>query len=1083
MGNWGDSFVATVRACARHGTSLLRGELFAMWRCSMIISWFMPNRWLNWWRAHENQAALFQYSCDSTPATVCTRLHGKTDAWEVFRKTKVLSHFLVEKVFAWVPGGSRSYLFSEPTVIPNTKGDTHFWRFRRFVRLPVELGHKGSCVHAFVLDGGIKSVMERRIKQLVRSLAVDMLNTEGERAEFYWTCSNFFLFHLCIAHGIHNSFKSSLGDALTDASLMRAFWICVESLRNSMNVIFANFALWYFDCVDFEDWDPELCRHVWTMLGLEGKWLDLAVWLEIRFVGGRLLIAGRLRGKPSVVHLVKMLAMHMWRFRTWTTSRWKSLSKVTMALTASRMLGLPALVSYIVTKQLGSLYHIKGFYNNISDSVWRLCIVASFSAYCSDAALGCVAEDDRLPSRLPVIDGEVSRALRKTEAIGYEVWGFLTSAIGVSAVSARDASVQAAWTAATSMHSKFRAARRLPYALLPGDRIRNLEALRDGERPREDNSARMWDGMHEGLKKEPVDYLEELECIAQASWATFATEQGHIGVSGPLRHHRGRETGTITAVAQCVQASQLFGNDPKRRRLAALRRRLARLRRRNPNKYTGRQCYLKCLATEARRQRQNGRHVQPNIKDECFKRHGKRWAEMGLGKRQPYASKAAMERRTKWQQLALKQRECSRRIAALQGELEEQAVNGPFRVAACGFSEAELTQLEQAYASDRFTTEVVEDARNARRPAVDLPAAVAFGLDCMQMVEGDGVLRTRTSWDRLLAQHRDFFCKCFFRVVVDSGWVFLKMDWASQNPLICGFTEVLPCSPLSLRDGVQFMMDPSKNHFWSHWFRRCHHSRFFSDEWPFEGEMMVLTNAVNIGDEYVVSNGRWRGLTELGEFFPVVVAAAAASVEEPIEGGEEAGGGGVDLRYAECPWGWEDEEPRLPRRSASHVSPAAGEYEVDTAAVMDALAEARAELEHGDGDEEERRDFHVVVRGGAWCMEHFGVPYDSLRGQASHERAREFCRLCSLASSASFAIAVYDTDGTVAGSEVLSRAWCHKMQWWYDKYVAQGPTFDISPLVVASYPEPDSVNALLVATDNERVRARVRQLRALVPRR
>ena len=80
------------------------------------------------------------------------------------------------------------------------------------------------------------------MKQLVRSLAVDLLNTAGEAGEFLWWCSNFWLFHLCIAHGIHNSFKMSLGDVLNDVQLMRAFWICVESLRNSVNVIFANLA-------------------------------------------------------------------------------------------------------------------------------------------------------------------------------------------------------------------------------------------------------------------------------------------------------------------------------------------------------------------------------------------------------------------------------------------------------------------------------------------------------------------------------------------------------------------------------------------------------------------------------------------------------------------------------------------------------------------------------------------------------------------------------------------------------------------------------------------------------------------------
>ena len=143
---------------------------------------------------------------------------------------------------------------------------------------------------------------------------------------------------------------------------------------------------------------------------------------------------------------------------------------------------------------------------------------------------------------------------------------------------------------------------------------------------------------------------------------------------------------------------------------------------------------------------------------------------------------------------------------------------------------------------------------------------------------------------------------------------------------------------------------------------------------------------------------------------------------------------------------------------------------------MDALAEARLEL--GDHDDEESRDFHVTLRGGAWCMEHYGVPYNSLRGQASNDGARVFCRLNRLNDSATFSIGVYEADG----AELLSRAWCHKMQWWYDQYAEQGPRFDVSPAVVAAYPEPSGVEDLMLACGDVRIMNRIRELRAMVPR-
>ena len=104
--------------------------------------------------------------------------------------------------------------------------------------------------------------------------------------------------------------------------------------------------------------------------------------------------------------------------------------------------------------------------------------------------------------------------------------------------------------------------------------------------------------------------------------------------------------------------------------------------------------------------------------------------------------------------------------------------------------------------------------------------------------------------------------------------------------------------------------DPSQNKHWRHWYRRCFQRHWFSDQWPFGEEMMVLCNVVNLGHELLASNGCWRHLSEVAEFLPAV-APAARAVAESLDDDEETG---LDLRYIDCPWGWSD-APVRPRQN------------------------------------------------------------------------------------------------------------------------------------------------------------------------
>ena len=181
------------------------------------------------------------------------------------------------------------------------------------------------------------------------------------------------------------------------------------------------------------------------------------------------------------------------------------------------MTGLPDYVKYICTRTIASRYHIGGFHEHVSEDVLKLCLVFTPSSFCSDAVLLILMADDRLPHQLEEIDGTIAVCLDKTEDISRQVWGMLHSAVGFATHSTQSEAIDAAWNSACIMESRLREARGLPWSLLKGDRVANLQKLRDNPRPSESNAGRMWDGMN-CLDLPPQRYLGILDALDRLSW-------------------------------------------------------------------------------------------------------------------------------------------------------------------------------------------------------------------------------------------------------------------------------------------------------------------------------------------------------------------------------------------------------------------------------------------------------------------------------------------------------------------------------------------------------------------------------------
>ena len=106
--------------------------------------------------------------------------------------------------------------------------------------------------------------------------------------------------------------------------------------------------------------------------------------------------------------------------------------------------------------------------------------------------------------------------------------------------------------------------------------------------------------------------------------------------------------------------------------------------------------------------------------------------------------------------------------------------------------------------------------------------------------------------------------------------------------------------------------------------------------------------------------------------------------------------------------------------------------------VFEALMEKRREWDIVAGSG--RADLDVELLGGAWTREHRGVNYDAFVGRAHGREAEDFCSLYGLQKSfrCSTQLRAYEH------AHAVCTEWRHKMQWLFDRYLAQGVAMDFS---------------------------------------
>ena len=286
--------------------------LVKFWLRLLIRSFFSKN---------QDEPILETYSADSTPTQTRQRYHLSYQDLIVRRSGKSTKHWLQQRYFVQNANNDTEVLFTEPVLL----ADQTAWSQYNSVYELTDMArqhHRGINVSHSCYDRAIQTAMFRKERQ--RHKAYDLLleDTLGPGEAWHQIMMSWIVSCGCFAHDAHNAFKWSVCWAFNDKTLMRDAWICMESLRQSYDVLVTELPKWLGRVLRFEDVPGENLGKLWAWVGVKDHWLNVMVNIGLRWDSGYLKVNRDLEQDTGVIQLVTMILLHVWKFKSWSTSRW-----------------------------------------------------------------------------------------------------------------------------------------------------------------------------------------------------------------------------------------------------------------------------------------------------------------------------------------------------------------------------------------------------------------------------------------------------------------------------------------------------------------------------------------------------------------------------------------------------------------------------------------------------------------------------------------------------------------------------------------------------------------------------------------
>lgn len=227
---------------------LEKRDLDVVHRLAALAVAFLRERVVHFMRSRSQEPLQWQCSSDVTPVTTCERFRYRCDeaGSTVARCGRSSGEFLVQRCWVADSTGDSVVCMERPLLMADKTAITHWKASRSLMKMPQEYSHDCIAVVHHVYDRALMRPMSRLHLQCARVVYEDQAESanhlEGD-AHRRWLLTWVSTVG-CFAHDIHGGLKWSLLTYTSDKDCMRSMFICIESLRNSFNLLVAHVGGW-----------------------------------------------------------------------------------------------------------------------------------------------------------------------------------------------------------------------------------------------------------------------------------------------------------------------------------------------------------------------------------------------------------------------------------------------------------------------------------------------------------------------------------------------------------------------------------------------------------------------------------------------------------------------------------------------------------------------------------------------------------------------------------------------------------------------------------------------------------------------
>ena len=511
-----------------------------------------------------------------------------------------------------------------------------------------------------------------------------------------------FLKTACAFHDAHNSLKWSMHAQATDEAVMDEVYCGIAACCNSRKQILGRLLEWIPSVLTpapLADLPTsESLRELWTVFGASDELVDEIADLNLDFKEGKLYFWD---GVPfeSVGTRVAHILMTLYRFRTFSSSRWLSVGSSCRTMVSAYLFGLHDVVTQILGDEDESHYKINGYRKLIGDRL-QFIFTASLASFPSDAALACLIKDSRVVKVRDFIVAESTGRLTFLAELTDGFWAKVSAPSGMVGAELRTRVLRACHKSIAFLYFRIiKEVDRLPWTLMRGDIEDHLRILEAGDEPEEPTSAKIYCLLRQGANRDEIK--SALRLAAEVPWGTKITEEVHASAACVRKYHPEVSTPVlrIRAFIHCLR--RMNPSATREERLEArLEKRLARVEAKVPSRCTARQMLVSDLTTITAQWQREGRSVNvENVTRSVIRKHMQIWDGLSDSQVRGFQIAAAA-------QVSVKEEEKQRLIDDLDAQLavvrlrrEAQAnESGPLLLSTGAWTDRDLQTMQSLLA-------------------------------------------------------------------------------------------------------------------------------------------------------------------------------------------------------------------------------------------------------------------------------------------------------------------------------------------------------------------------------------------------